>query len=239
MEIIPAIDIRDGRVVRLRQGDYAQETVYSLDPVAMALRWEQEGASRLHVVDLDGAQTGAPVNLKAVEAIASQVRTPFQLGGGIRTLEAAGRLLKLGAQRVVVGTAAVEDPRLVTGILERFGPQALVVAVDARGGKVAVRGWNETTAVKAASLVGRMRKLGVRRLLFTDINRDGTLTEPNFQSIAQVVRVAGVPVLASGGIASTEHLVRLKALGVEGAIVGSALYTGAIGLRQAIEAVGG
>ena len=238
MEVIPAIDLRGGRCVRLYQGDFARETVFSDDPLGVALQWQEQGAPRLHIVDLDGAATGIPVNLEVVKDIASRVAIPLQMGGGIRTMEAASKVQKKGVARLVVGTAAVEDPALVEELLRTCGAQAVVVSVDARDGLVAIRGWQERSTVPALDLAKAMVARGVARLLYTDISRDGTLTEPNFSNVAQMVERAGVPILASGGITSLEHLRRLADLGVEGAVVGRALYTGAMNLREAVTFLG-
>ena len=236
MEVIPAIDLRGGRCVRLYQGDYAQETVYSDDPVEVALRWQEMGAVRLHVVDLDGAAQGEPANLEVIESIAASVAMPLQMGGGIRDMAAIERTLGIGVGRVVLGTSAVADPGLVESACRRFGPDALIVGVDARDGLVATRGWQESTEVTAIDLVRCMTALGVRRFVYTDISRDGTMTEPNFQAIEELMNDTDAWVVASGGVSSIEHLRRLASLGVEGAIVGKALYEGAIDLREAIAA---
>ena len=236
MEVIPAIDLRGGRCVRLYQGDYAQETVYSDDPVEVALQWQEMGAVRLHMVDLDGAAQGEPANLDVIESIASSVAMPLQMGGGIRDLATIERTLGIGVGRVVLGTSAVADPGLVESACSRFGPDALIVGVDARDGLVATRGWQESTEVTAIDLVHRMTALGVRRFVYTDISRDGTMTEPNFQAIEELMNDTDAWVVASGGVSSIEHLRRLASLGVEGAIVGKALYEGAIDLREAIAA---
>ena len=237
MEVIPAIDIKSGRCVRLYQGDYGKETVFSENPVEVAGRWEEEGAPRLHVVDLDGAATGHPVNSETIGAIAAQVRIPLQVGGGVRSIEAAERLFAIGVERVVLGTAAVRDPDLVGRLSGDWGKERVVVAVDARGGRVAVAGWKEDTSMDPCELVLRMEALGAGRFLYTDISRDGTLTEPDFDGIGALVRASGRPVLASGGVSRAEHLVRLAAVGAEGAIVGVALYTGTIDLREALGSV--
>ena len=236
MDIIPAIDLRSGLCVRLHQGDYLKQTVYSDDPVGVALRWQREGASRLHVVDLDGAATGKPVNFDVIVDIAAKIDILLQVGGGIRSQETAELLLDGGADRVVLGTAAVEDPGLIRRLCERWGGDSVVVAVDARDGQVAIKGWTEGTSVSAATLVERMEVLDVGRFLYTDISRDGTLTQPNFGAIRELVHHTKYPILASGGISSTEHVVRLADIGVEGAILGSALYTGAVDLQNAIQA---
>ncbi len=236
MEVIPAIDLRGGRCVRLFQGDYAQETVYSDDPVEVALRWQEMGAVRLHVVDLDGAARGEPVNLGVIESIAGSLTSPIQMGGGIRDMDAVKKALGIGVGRVVLGTSAVGNPDLVEAACQRFGPEALIVGVDARDGLVATRGWRESSDVTAIDLVHQMAALGIRRFVYTDISRDGTMTEPNFQAIEELIKSADAAVIASGGVSSIEHLRRLAGLGVEGTIVGKALYEGAIDLREAIAA---
>jgi phosphoribosylformimino-5-aminoimidazole carboxamide ribotide isomerase len=234
MEVIPAIDIRAGRCVRLYQGDYQRETVFAEDPVAVALDWQRQGAPRLHLVDLDGAAQGRPANLDTIQAILSQLTIPVQVGGGVRDAATADTLLAAGADRVVLGTVAVEDPSLVEQLCQRHGSQRVVVAIDAREGQVATRGWRETTSVGVLALAQEMAALGVRRLLYTDISRDGTLTGPNIAANAALVRQTGLAVLASGGVASLEHIRRLAEAGVEGVVLGQALYTGAIGLADAL-----
>ncbi|MBM3941744.1 MAG: 1-(5-phosphoribosyl)-5-[(5-phosphoribosylamino)methylideneamino]imidazole-4-carboxamide isomerase [SAR202 cluster bacterium] len=236
MEVIPAIDIRAGRCVRLYQGDYQQETVFAEDPVAVALDWQSQGAPRLHLVDLDGAAQGQPANLKVITAILQALAIPVQVGGGIRDLDTADALLHAGASRVVLGTVAVENPSLVQELCQRYGSQRVVVAIDARDGQVATRGWRETSAVSALDLAQEMSVLGVRRLLYTDISRDGTLTGPNYAANAALVQRTGLAVLASGGVASVEHIRQLKRSGVEGVILGRALYTGAVRLAEALAA---
>ena len=237
MEVIPAIDLRGGRCVRLYQGDYERETVFSEDPVEVARQWVKAGATRLHVVDLDGARTGVPVNLDVVRKIVSAVGVPVQLGGGIRTSDTAAEVVAIGVARVMLGTAAVSEPDLVRRLCDELGSDAVVVSVDARDGLVAVSGWTAESSVTAADVVTRMMAVGVRRFLYTDIARDGTLTEPNFDAIAEIVRQAGACVMAAGGISTVQHLMRLAGLGVAGAVVGTALYTGDIKLTEAIEAL--
>ena len=234
MEVIPAIDLKSGRCVRLYQGDYRRETVYSHDPLAVALAWQEQGAPRLHLVDLDGAVQGRPVNLEVINAIAARLTIPVQVGGGIRNEETAAPLLAAGVGRVVIGTAAVQEPSLVQSLCRKYGSERVVVAVDARDGRVAIKGWTETTSVSAPDLAQQMAGLGVLRLLYTDIARDGTLTEPNFDANAALVQSTGLFVLASGGIASLEHIRRLAAICVEGVVLGRALYTGDIKLEEAV-----
>ena len=236
MEVIPAIDLKGGRCVRLLQGDFDKETVFSTDPGAVARGWEQAGAPRIHVVDLEGAASGRPENAGAVARILGSVDIPVQLGGGVRNMETLEGWLDKGIQRVVLGTAAVEDPDFLREALRRFG-ESVVVGIDARDGRVAASGWKRTTEVDAIELIERMKGFGVRRIIYTDISRDGMLSGPNLESVRQVVSKAGIPVIASGGVSTIEHLKSLRELGVEGAIVGRALYTGDVNLTEAIQTV--
>jgi len=233
MEIIPAVDIKDGRCVRLYQGDYRQETVFSEDPVAVALNWQAQGASRLHLVDLDGAAGGEPRNIAVIEAIVKRVNLPVQLGGGIRDEATVSKLLTIGIERVILGTVAVEKPEMVEKLCQKYG-EAIVVGIDARDGRVATHGWQKGTEVTALELGRMMADFGARRLIYTDIKRDGTLTEPGFEAIAEMVKGVNLPIIAAGGISALSHLRKLKELGVEGAIVGKALYTGDIKLKEAL-----
>ena len=237
MEVIPAIDLRGGRCVRLVQGDYDRETVFSDDPVAVARRWQQEGAPRLHVADLDGAREGRPVNAEAVQRIIAAVSIPVQVSGGVRDLDAAESWLAAGADRVVLGTAAVRDPELAAEAVRRHG-ERIVVSVDARDGVVAVEGWEVATDIRAEELLLRLAGLGVPRFVYTDIGRDGTLTSPNFETVASLVSAVPAAIIAAGGVAEVAHLVRLAELGLEGAIVGRALYDGRVRLPEALAAVG-
>ena len=238
MEVIPAIDLRGGRCVRLYQGDFDRAEVFGDDPVAMALRWQSEGATRLHVVDLDGAASGSPENVDAIRAIADSVGISMEVGGGIRDMDKAVLLSDAGANRLVLGTSAVEDPDLVTQMLERFGADFVVVSVDAKDGWAALRGWKQPSQMRALELMERMVALGISRLEYTDISRDGTMTEPNFEAVTEALNHVKVPIIAAGGIASARHLERLADLGVEGAIVGKALYTGAISLPEVLATFG-
>jgi phosphoribosylformimino-5-aminoimidazole carboxamide ribotide isomerase len=237
MEVIPAIDIRGGRCVRLYQGDYARETVFSDDPLLFAERWQKEGASRLHVVDLDGAREGYPVNAEVIERIVKAVAVRVQVAGGIRQIDAIGRYLDMGADRVVLGTAAIKDELLVVNACALYG-EAVVVSVDVRRRRIATEGWREGSSETAEALARRMAEIGVRRFVFTDIGRDGTMRGPNFSATARLVKAVDVPVIAAGGIASVEHVRRLAKTGVEGAIVGRALYDGSVSLSAALVAAG-
>ena len=236
MEVIPAIDIRAGRCVRLAQGDYARETVFDDDPVAVARRWTQQGAQRIHVVDLDGARGGAQVNLATTRAIVDAVDVPVQTGGGIRTLEAARAALDAGFDRVALGTAAVKDPALIS-VAVALSADRVLVSVDAREGRVSVEGWTEDSDLDAGDFVARLRDQGVVRIVYTDILRDGVRDGPNFEAVERVAHESGMRVIAAGGVGSVADLVRLAECGVEGVIVGRALYTGDVDLRAALAAV--
>ncbi len=238
MEIIPAIDLRGGRCVRLYQGDYARETVFSDDPLGVAERWQAEGGQRLHIVDLDGAHSGNPANLAAITAITRRLDIPTQVGGGIRSADTAAALFDAGAARVVVGTAAASNPALVEELCRRFGSGRVVVALDARDGLVAIRGWTETSAITATELARRMADLGAQRVLYTDIARDGTLEEPNYAATAALARDSGLAVLCAGGVGAAAHIARLLPTGAEAAIIGRALYTGDITVAEALAAAG-
>jgi phosphoribosylformimino-5-aminoimidazole carboxamide ribotide isomerase len=232
-EVIPALDLRAGRCVRLVQGDYARETVYSEDPAATAAAWVNAGAAVLHVVDLDGASAGRPANLDALRAIREATRATIQYGGGLRDDDAVDAALEAGADRVVLGTALVTNAQWVERLAARL-PGRLVVGIDARDGRVATDGWKETSGVTTGDLVERANALGVRWGLFTDIERDGTLGGPNVAALEEVVRAATFGVLASGGVATIDDLDAVKKAGATGAIVGRALYTGKIDLRDAV-----
>ena len=237
MELIPAIDLIDGKCVRLYQGDYSKETVYSDDPLEVALRWESLGASRIHIVDLDGARSGNPDNLSVVKRIVEAVRVPVQMGGGVRTLNSAHQIIEAGVQRVMLGTVAVREPEIVHSACSELGSESVVVAVDSKDGIVAVSGWTSDSDMKATELIARMMEAGVRTFLCTDISRDGTLAGPNYGLMRDLVEVAGEGVIAAGGIASVEHLEHLAKVGVGGAVVGKALYTGDIDLAETIATI--
>jgi phosphoribosylformimino-5-aminoimidazole carboxamide ribotide isomerase len=240
MEVIPAIDLLNGQCVRLYQGDYDQSEVFAEDPVAVACQWQEQGATRLHVVDLDGARTGHPVNLPVIEAIVQALTIPVQVGGGLRTRARVTDVLGLGVRWVILGTIAVEDPDLVADLASEFSGQ-VIVGIDAREGRVATQGWLETSTVMATDLAQHMARLGAAAIIYTDIQRDGTLQGPNLTALRELASSIDIPVIASGGVSSVRDLLNLlglEALGVRGAIVGKALYTGDIVLKEAIRAVG-
>jgi phosphoribosylformimino-5-aminoimidazole carboxamide ribotide isomerase len=236
MEIIPAIDLRNGKCVRLYQGDYNQETVFSEDPVSVAKHWKSLGAKRIHIVDLDGAAQGKVCHAQTITDIIRTVGIPVQVGGGIRTRESIEELFGVGVERVILGTAAIENQELVRESCQRVGKR-IIAGIDARDGYVATRGWVESSKVTAVELAARMKSIGIKRVIYTDISRDGTLTEPNFAAITEMVAKSGVNIVVAGGISSIEHLQKLAAIGVEGAIVGRAIYTGHIDLKKALETV--
>ncbi|MFH7030333.1 MAG: 1-(5-phosphoribosyl)-5-[(5-phosphoribosylamino)methylideneamino]imidazole-4-carboxamide isomerase [Heteroscytonema crispum UTEX LB 1556] len=240
MEVIPAIDLLEGRCVRLYQGDYDRSQVFSENPVDVAKQWVSQGATRLHLVDLDGAKAGKIVNLPAIEAIAKSVSVPIEVGGGLRSRETVQQLFNLGVEWAILGTIAVEQPQLVQELCQEF-PGQIIIGIDARNGLVATRGWLETSEVLATQLAVQMQELGAAALIYTDIHRDGTLAGPNLEALRELAGAVNIPVIASGGVSSVTDLLSLLTLehqGVTGVIVGRALYTGDIVMREALQAIG-
>lgn len=240
-EVIPAIDLLGGECVRLAQGRYEEATIYDADPGAVAKRFAAAGIRRLHVVDLDGAREGSPVNLSAIRAVVEAAgEVPVQLGGGIRTPDSVEAALALGVDRVILGTVALRDPALVYRAAQQFAGR-VAVGIDARDGQVAVEGWLETSDARAVDLARSFEEAGVAALIYTDIARDGMLTGPNLDATAEIADAVGIPVIASGGVSSEDDVVAAAALGsrgISGVIVGRALYTGAVGLTSVLEKVG-
>ncbi len=237
MIVIPAIDLKDGKCVRLEQGLMERDTVYSDDPAATARRWQDEGGELLHIVDLDGAFAGVPKNRAAIEAIVTAIDIPAQLGGGIRDLTTIEAYLTLGLSRVIIGTAAQRTPQLVTDACRRF-PGKIVVGIDAKNGMVAVQGWAEVTNVTAVELAKKFAGDGVAAIIYTDIARDGMLQGPNLEATRALAEAVGLPVIASGGVSSLkdiENLLAIEQYGVTGVITGKAIYSGALNLREAVE----
>ncbi len=236
MIVLPAIDIKDGQCVRLYQGDYAQVTTYDTDPVQVARRWQALGAIWLHVVDLDGAASGQPVNVELIARMCAATSLHIELGGGMRSLAHIEQMLAMGVERIVLGTVALTDRVLLESALQHWG-ERIVVGLDARAGRVAIAGWRETSQVRATELAIELSALGVARFIYTDIARDGVLGGPNLGAIREMQAATPRPLIASGGVSSLADLHSLAALGVEGAIVGKALYTGALDLAVAISQI--
>lgn len=238
MFVIPAIDLKDGRCVRLRQGDMAAETIYSEDVVAVAQKWQQCGAGLIHVVDLNGAVGGEPRNLPQIEAVRKAVTVDIQVGGGIRTIETVRRYLKAGVSRVVLGTAALTDRAFLEQACTEF-PRRIVLGLDARDGKIAVKGWTTVSETKAIDLLNKVSGLAIGAVIYTDIARDGMLNGPNLTALREVAASSAFPVIASGGISRIDDLLAVRSLGpqIEGAIVGKALYDGHLNYHAALTAL--
>ncbi len=235
MLIIPAIDIRNGKCVRLTRGDFGSEKIYSDDPVRIAKEWEKAGAEMLHIVDLDGAKNGDLSNLIIIKKIVNTVTIPLQVGGGIRNKESIERLLSIGVWRVILGTLAVEDKTELKKILSYF-PTQIAIALDSKNGKLMKQGWLEDSNKNNIKAAIKFQELRVQRFIYTDITRDGTLTEPNYKEIKKLLKSISVPLVIGGGISSLEQIKRLESLGVEAVIIGKALYEGKINLKEALYA---
>ena len=240
MIIIPAVDIKNGKCVRLLQGRMDDETIYSDNPEAMALKWAQIGAQLVHVIDLDGAFAESPQNLVAIRKILQSVTVPIQLGGGIRNEETVHMYLEMGVQRVIIGTEAIKKPEFVKNICKKY-PEQIVVGIDARNGMVAVDGWTHTTGIEAVELAKEFEGCGVAAINFTDIQRDGMQTGPNIEATLRLAEAVTIPVVASGGVSSIEDIKKLLPLeraGVAGVIIGRALYSGQLDLKAALDLCG-
>jgi phosphoribosylformimino-5-aminoimidazole carboxamide ribotide isomerase len=239
MVVIPAIDLKDGQCVRLFQGKRDAVTTYSHDPAAVAKQWESCGAELIHIVDLDGAFTGSQKNLDAIINIRRSVTTRLQVGGGIRNSGDVMKLFSLGIDRVVIGTAAIEDQEFVTHSCKRY-PERVLIGIDAKEGKVAIRGWEEVTLIEAIELAGGLERMGAAGIIYTDILRDGTLTGPNIEAIQKMVEAVNIPVIAAGGVSRIEDIKNLMGIkGLWGVITGKALYSGTLDLKEAIQLVRG
>ncbi len=239
MLVIPAIDIKEGRGVRLTEGKFEDVEIFSDDPVAVAVKWADKGAKMLHVVDLDGAKYGKLINISLLEQIIKKVNIPVQVGGGIRSYEEAERLIGLGVSRVILGTILWKDKVLAKKLFEEFS-EKIIAGIDARDGYVAIEGWQNVLSIDALNFAGEMERLGAKRIVYTDIKRDGTLKGPNIDSIEKMVKNVNIPLICSGGITSLDDikkLMRLEASGLEGIIVGKALYKGRILLEEALKLV--
>lgn len=240
MIIIPAVDIKDGKCVRLLQGRMDAETVFGDDPSVMAKKWEDQGAQLIHVVDLDGAVKKQPMNMPAIEKIIQTVNVPVQVGGGIRNEETVKKYLDAGVRKVIIGTEAIRNPEMIDRLCKNF-PDQIVVGIDAKDGWVAIEGWTETTRIKAVDLAMRFEASGVTAINFTDIHRDGMQTGPNIEATRQLARAVTISIIASGGVSKIEDIRNLLALepeGVQGVITGRALYSGTLNLKEAIRLAG-
>ncbi len=231
MILFPAIDIRNGKCVRLIQGDYDQEIIYNDSPTAMAMEWEKQGADYIHVVDLDGAKTGNSLNREAIQAIAKSVSIPVQVGGGIRTMEIIDAHIASGVSRVIIGTAAIQDKPFLKQAVEKYGDK-IAVSIDARKGFVATDGWTETTDVLAVDLLHELEIIGVKTVIYTDILKDGMMQGPNFHELEMMDKASSIDIVASGGVSTEEDIVQLQELDLYGAIIGKALYEGKISLEK-------
>lgn len=239
MLIIPAIDIKEGRCVRLTEGQFEVVEIFSDDPVMMAVKWADKGAQMLHVVDLDGARYGKLTNISLLEQIIKKVNIPVQVGGGIRSYKEARKLIDLGASRIILGTILWENKSLAKSLFNEFR-EKIIAGIDAREGHVAIKGWQNVLSIDALDFAGEMEKLGARRIIYTDIKRDGTLKGPNVANIKRMAKKLNIPLIVSGGIASLTDIKELKkfeALGIEGIIIGKALYKGNILLEEALRLV--
>ncbi len=234
MQLYPAIDMKNGKCVRLTQGLFDNVKVYGDSPADMAKLWASQGATFLHLVDLDGALAGHSVNESAIRAIVEQVKTPVELGGGLRSREAVQYMLDLGVSRCIIGTKAAQQPEFIRELVDQFGPERIVAGVDAKDGMVAVEGWERTSALTALELCLKMKGYGVRHIVYTDISRDGMLTGPNVPYTKMLTEKTGLDVIASGGVSSMEDLETLYKNGIQGAIIGKALYENRIHLPEAI-----
>jgi phosphoribosylformimino-5-aminoimidazole carboxamide ribotide isomerase len=235
MIILPAIDLLDGQVVRLREGKLEDKTVYSNDPLAFARRWEEEGGNCLHVVDLNAAFTGEPRNIEMIKRLVRTLNIPVQVGGGIRSQDAASTFIEAGVSRVVIGTGAVDSPIFLENLVNRFGGDRIVVSVDAKDGRVAVRGWTEVTSINVLDFIRMVEKLGVATIIFTDIATDGTLIGPNFPALEKILDNTHCQVISSGGVANLEQIKQLASMPrLYGTIIGRALFDGTIDLGEAV-----
>jgi phosphoribosylformimino-5-aminoimidazole carboxamide ribotide isomerase len=233
MILFPAIDIRDGKCVRLIQGDYDQEIIYNDSPTAMAMEWEKQGADYIHVVDLDGAKTGNSLNREAIQAIAKSVSIPVQVGGGIRTMEIIDGHIASGVSRVIIGTAAIQDKPFLKQAVEKYGDK-IAVSIDARKGFVATDGWTETSDVLAVDLLHELEIIGVKTVIYTDILKDGMMQGPNFHELEMMDKASSIDIVASGGVSTEEDIAQLRELDLYGAIIGKALYEGKLSLEKIV-----
>jgi len=235
MKLFPAIDIKNGQCVRLKQGSFQDILVYSESPLKIAKQWEASGASFIHIVDLDGALVGHSVNDEVIKSIVAEVKIPIQVGGGIRTIKDIENKLELGIERVIIGTKAVKDPAFIKDAVTTFGSKSIVIGIDAKDGMVAIEGWEKVSNYQAVTLAMEMKKYGVKTIVYTDISKDGMLQGPNISHTKEMVEATGLNIIASGGVSSLKDLEMLEEIKVYGAIVGKALYENRIDLKKAVD----
>jgi len=235
MRLYPAIDIINGQAVRLVQGDYNKETVYDKDPIGVAKQWEAAGAGYIHVVDLDGAQDGTWKNRETISNIVKSVKIPVQTGGGIRSLHDIEERLSVGISRVILGTVAIKNPKLVEEAVKKFGHEAIVVGIDAKDGMVAIHGWEQVSDISALELCLKVKSMGITTIIYTDIAKDGMMSGPNIEQTQQLIEETGMDIIASGGVSNYEDLQKVSEIQAEGVIIGKALYTKAIDLKTALQ----
>lgn len=232
MIVIPAIDIRNGKCVRLRQGDFADETIYGENPVAMAQKWESEGAKMLHIVDLDGAKSGQPINFDVIEQIIANVNIPVQVGGGMQSEKVVAKVLKAGVNRIIIGTLALENESTLKRLIDQYS-ERIIVSLDSKNGKLSKRGWLEDSAMDLIETAQTLERLGIKRFIYTNVLKDGTLAQPDYQGIDAFLKSVKTSLIVAGGLSSVADIKKLKKMGVEGVIVGKALYEGTVDLREA------
>ncbi|MCX6732487.1 MAG: 1-(5-phosphoribosyl)-5-[(5-phosphoribosylamino)methylideneamino]imidazole-4-carboxamide isomerase [Candidatus Roizmanbacteria bacterium] len=233
MKIIPAIDIRNGKCVRLFQGDYNQETIYDSNPIVVAQKWESQGAQTLHLVDLDGAKEGRLININSIKEIINVISIPIQVGGGIRSITSIIELIKIGVSKIILGTVAIEDKYLLNKAIDLYGDK-IVVSLDSKDGALMKQGWLKKTNKKLLSTVQQLKNSGVRSIIFTDISKDGTMTEPNYKVIQTLISKTNMDLIVAGGVSSIEQIIKLKEMNIDSVIIGKALYEGKINLKEII-----
>lgn len=232
MKIVPAIDLKNGKCVRLFQGDYTKETIYEGSPVVMAKKWETEGAQTLHIVDLDGAKEGIMINIVSIKKILDSISIPIQVGGGIRSLQSIRKLIEMGVSRVILGTSALEDANLVCQAIKQYGNK-IIISIDSKNGMLMKNGWLEKTDKNVLKTIQELEEEGVCSVIYTDITKDGTMTEPNYKTIQSIINKTKMKIIIAGGISSIEQIAKLKEMNVDGVIIGKALYEGKINLKEA------
>ena len=234
MLIIPAIDLLNGKCVRLFQGNYKKETIYDNNPLEVAAKWISYGIERLHIIDLDGAKAGYPKNIDIISKIVKTHQIPIQIGGGIRSIETAKSLLDKGVEKVILSTNAIKNPEMIKSLCDEIGKEHVIISIDAENGFVSINGWIEKTKIYSIDLINQMSEIGINQFIYTDISRDGTLSGPNYKKILELINPK-YSILAAGGITNIEHLKKLKDIGVHGSIIGKAIYTGNIKLNEALK----